>query len=72
MRHTGTAGMTWIGLSLQDGKLDMQDVHHLWIAVITGAILPTLFTALQNPPTEELTVTTTTLDVTKKTTDIIP
>lgn len=60
MRHIGTAGMTWTGLSFQDGKLDATDLHSLWIAILSGAILPTLFTALQSPPTEETTVITET------------
>lgn len=59
MRHIGTAGMTWSGMSLQDGKLDASDLHSLWIAVLAGAVLPTLFTALQSPPTDIVTVTMT-------------
>lgn len=53
MRHIGTAGMTWTGLSMQDGKLDVADFHALWIAILAGAILPTLFTAFQSPPSDE-------------------
>ena len=50
-RHVGTAGMTWLGLGVKGGKLDWSD---LWVALLAGAILPTVFTFIQQPvPVEE-------------------
>lgn len=49
-RHIGTAGMTWLGLGLKDGKVNWSD---LWVAVLVGGILPTIFTFLQRAPTPD-------------------
>lgn len=49
-RHIGTAGMTWLGLGLKDGKVNWND---LWVAVLVGGILPTVFTFLQSKPTPD-------------------
>lgn len=55
-RHIGTAGMTWLGLGVKDGQIEW---HNLWLALITGAVLPTVFTYLQSTPVpEETTVST--------------
>lgn len=64
-RHIGTAGMTWLGLGLNNGKVDW---HDLWIALLTGAILPTVFTFLQSSPTPTVITDTTTTAVSVKTT----
>ncbi len=67
-RHIGTAGMTWLGLGLKDGVINWGS---LWIALLLGAVLPTVFTFLQKTPLpddiESITVTTATVEtVTKK------
>jgi hypothetical protein len=51
MRHVGTAGLTWLSLGLwKSGKVDWND---LWVALLTGGILPSVFTFLQNTPVPE-------------------
>ena len=60
MRHVGTAGMTWIGLGIKDGVVDWKG---LGVAIMVGAVLPTVFTFLQKNPIPELesvTITTKT------------
>lgn len=49
-RHIGTAGMTWLGLGVKDGRIEW---GNLWAALIIGAILPTVFTFLQTSPVPE-------------------
>lgn len=52
-RHIGTAGMTWLGLGIQNNRIDWKD---LWVAIVAGGILPTIFTFLQSfpvPPDED-------------------
>lgn len=49
-RHIGTAGMTWLGLGVKDGKVDW---GNLWVAILVGAVLPSVFTFLQTTPTPE-------------------
>lgn len=60
-RHIGTAGMTWLSIGVVNGKVDWQS---LWIAILTGAVLPTVFTFLQSHPvpTEETTNTSATIE----------
>lgn len=53
MRHVGTATATWGGVSFQDGKFDASDLHSLWIAILAGAIIPTVATYLQKGPEED-------------------
>lgn len=55
MRHVGTALATWGGLSLQDGVITRAEWHALWIAILSGAVIPTLVTAFQNPPADDAT-----------------
>lgn len=52
LRHVGTAGLCWGGLSAREGKIDWPN---LWVFLLTGAILPTLFTFFSKglPPDEE-------------------
>lgn len=49
-RHIGTAGMTWLGLGVKDGQIKWKD---LWVALLVGAVLPSVFTFLQSTPTPE-------------------
>lgn len=44
LRHIGTAGLVWGGVSLTHGKVNW---HDLWASLLSGAILPTVFTILQ-------------------------
>ena len=44
VRHIGTAGLVWAGVSLNHGAIQWRD---LWAALLSGAILPTVFTILQ-------------------------
>lgn len=46
-RHIGTAGMTWLGLGFKDGRVEW---HNLWLALLTGAVMPAVFTFLQTTP----------------------
>lgn len=47
-RHIGTAGLTWLGLGAKEGKIDW---NALWVAILVGGILPTIFTFIQKTPT---------------------
>lgn len=49
-RHVGTAGMTWLGLGIKDGKIQWED---LWFALLVGGILPSVFTFLQKTPSPD-------------------
>ena len=46
-RHIGTAGLTWLSLGVKDGRIQWRD---LYVAIIVGAVLPTVFTFLQTSP----------------------
>lgn len=52
LRHIGTAGLVWGGVSLTHGAVNWKD---LWASLLSGAILPTIFTILQKglPGTQE-------------------
>lgn len=66
----GVAGSTWLGMGLKNGRIAWED---LWVALLTGAILPTVFGFLRTNPTpeiEEVTVTQTTTVTKTKDTDI--
>ena len=48
MRHVGTAGLTWGGLTIKHGRdLNGQIWGDLGICLLCGAILPTIFNFLQ-------------------------
>lgn len=50
LRHVGTAGLTWLSLGYKSGRVDW---HDLWVAVLVGGILPSVFTFFQNTPVPE-------------------
>lgn len=53
MRHCGTAGMAWMGTNTITGQPAWSTFKTLPLAIMFGAVLPTLWTKLQNPPKDE-------------------
>lgn len=64
-RHIGTAGMTWLGIGIKDGAIDW---NSLWVALVAGALLPTIFTFLQRNPVPDVKSVTVTTETTETTT----
>jgi len=64
MRHIGTAGVVYGGLSIKHHEANWSD---LWSSLLTGAIVPTLFTIFSRglPRIVESTVTTRTVETTE-------
>lgn len=50
-QHLSVAGMTWLGIGLNNGKIDWKS---LWVAFVMGAFLPSLFKFLGSNPTPEI------------------
>lgn len=71
LRHIGTAGLVWGGVSLTHGAVNWKD---LWASLLSGAILPTIFTILQKglPGTGDGATVSTSSGSTAVTTTVTP
>lgn len=69
VRHIGTAGMAWLGTNAVTGVDGKHSLETLPLALLFGAIMPSVFTFLQNSPIPPEEADVPSLNVNVKVTD---